>query len=186
VATARPRNAAATRAAILVAARERFAADGFERTTMRAIARDVGVDPALVIRYFRTKQALFASAAEFRLELPDLTGVAPERLADALLPEFFAVWERDGTFLALLRAAMTSETAAATMREVFATQVAPAIAPACPDRPQERAGVLGALVLGLATARYALANPAVASMSEADLLSWTRPLIAQIVTGPPG
>ena len=48
----RARNADATRADILTAARNRFGADGFERTTLRAIAGDVGVDPALVIRYF--------------------------------------------------------------------------------------------------------------------------------------
>ena len=54
----------------------RFGADGYERTTLRAVAADVGVDPALVIRYFGSKQDLFAAAAEFTLDLPDLTGGA--------------------------------------------------------------------------------------------------------------
>ena len=48
--TKRPRNAAQTRADILSAARRRFATEGFDRTTLRAIAADVGVDAALVIR----------------------------------------------------------------------------------------------------------------------------------------
>ena len=116
MASPRTRNATQTRTDILAAARMRFGSDGYERTTLRAVAADVGVDPALVIRYFGSKQDLFAAAAEFTLDLPDLTAVHPDDVADALLPSFFAVWEEDATFVALLRAAMTSPTAADTMR----------------------------------------------------------------------
>jgi AcrR family transcriptional regulator len=65
MATKRPRNAIQTRADILAAARRRFGAEGYERTTLRAIAADVGVDAALVIHYFGSKQDLFAEAADF-------------------------------------------------------------------------------------------------------------------------
>ena len=75
MATTRPRNATGTRADILAAARARFGTDGFDRTTLRAIAADVGVDAALVIRYFGSKQDLFAAAADFTIDLPDLTDV---------------------------------------------------------------------------------------------------------------
>lgn len=181
---ARPRSAPATRAAILAAARARFAAEGYERTTLRAVAGDVGVDAAMVIRYFGGKEALFAEAAEFELRLPDLTGVEPEDLAGVLLPRFFAVWEEDATFLALLRASATSPTAAAKMREVFAAQVAPALAVVAPDHPVERAGLLGSLVLGLAVSRYVLATPAVAAMDRDELVAWVAPLLRQALTGP--
>src|SRR6195952_65718 len=127
MATTRARNAEGTRADILAAARKRFGDEGYERTTLRAVAGDVGVDAALVIRYFGSKQDLFAAAADFTLDLPDLTGMDPDDVAEALLPKFFAVWEDDSTFVALLRAAMTSATAADTMRGVFATQVAPVL-----------------------------------------------------------
>lgn len=181
---ARTRNAEATRADILSAARLRFGADGYDRTTLRAVAADVGVDAALVIRYFGSKQDLFAAAAEFTIDLPDLRGVEPEALAHAVLSTFFAVWEEDATFVALLRAAMTSETAANTMRLVFATQVAPALAVVTPDHPAERVGLLGAFVIGLATTRYVLANPAVANLSHDDMIRWTSPVITQLLTGP--
>ena len=108
----RPRNASQTRADILSAARRRFGAEGYERTTLRAVAADVGVDAALVIRYFGSKQNLFAAAADFSIDLPDLSDVDPDEVAGILLPRFFAVWEEDETFLALLRAAMTSPVAA--------------------------------------------------------------------------
>lgn len=57
--SARPRNAAATRAAILEAACERFVHEGYDEVGMRDIARDVGVDAALVSRYFGSKENLF-------------------------------------------------------------------------------------------------------------------------------
>jgi AcrR family transcriptional regulator len=181
---ARTRNAEATRADILTAARARFAADGYERTTLRAVAADAGIDPALVIRYFGSKQNLFAAAADFTIEFPDLRVIPPEKLAEALVSTFFAVWEQDTTFLALLRAAMTSATAAETMRTVFATQVAPALTAITPDHPAERAGLLGAFVIGLATTRYVLTNPAVAQLSRDDLIRWSAPVIRQLLTGP--
>lgn len=184
--TGRSRNAPQTRADILTAARLRFGSEGYQGTTLRAVASDVGVDPALIIRYFGSKQELFAEAAEFRLDLPDLSTVATDDVADVLLSRFFAVWEQDTTFLALLRAAMTSESAVERLRVVFATQVAPALAAVTPDHPAQRAGLMGAFVLGLATTRYVLANPAVATLSHDELIRFARPVIQQILLGPIG
>jgi AcrR family transcriptional regulator len=180
----RPRNASQTRADILAAARSRFAADGYERTTLRAVAADVGVDAALVIRYFGSKQELFAEAAEFAIELPDLSNVDPDEIADLLLPRFFAVWEEDETFVALLRAAMTSPIAADALRRVFATQVAPKLITATPDHPVQRIGLMGAFVIGLATTRYVLKNPPVANLSREELSRWAAPVIRQLLAGP--
>jgi len=182
--TDRTRNAPQTRADILAAARRRFGSDGYQGTTLRGVAADVGVDPALIIRYFGSKQELFAEAAEFRIDLPDLTAVPSDEVADVLLSRFFGVWEQDTTFLALLRAAMTSESAADTLRQVFASQVAPALAAVAPDHPAQRAGLMGAFVIGLATTRYVLANPAVADLSREDLLRFARPVIHQLLLGP--
>ncbi|MCA1188443.1 MULTISPECIES: TetR/AcrR family transcriptional regulator [unclassified Saccharopolyspora] len=184
MAAPRSRNAEQTRAELLAAARARFAADGYERTTLRAVAADVGIDPALVIRYFGGKQELFAAAADFTLDLPDLAGLAPDELAGALLPRFFAEWDRDGTFLALLRAATTSPTAAEKMREVFTAQVAPRLTAIAPDHPRQRAGLLGVFVIGLATSRYVLADPGVAEMGHEELTAWAAPIVRHVLTGP--
>ncbi|CAN5752148.1 TetR family transcriptional regulator [soil metagenome] len=184
MATPRTRNAEGTRADILAAARQRFGAEGYERTTLRAVAADVGVDAALVIRYFGSKQDLFAAAAEFTLDLPDLSDVDPAHLADALLPRFFAVWEYDSTFVALLRAAMTSPVAADTMRRVFATQVAPALATVIKDHHVLRAGLFGAYIIGLATTRYVIQNPAVADLGHDELVKWIAPVVTQLLVGP--
>jgi AcrR family transcriptional regulator len=184
VTATRPRNAGQTRADILSAARRHFGAEGYERTTLRAVASDVGVDAALVIRYFGSKQALFAAAADFTIELPDLSGVDPDEVAGILLPRFFAVWEEDETFLALLRAAMTSPVAAEALRRVFAEQVAPKLITATPDHPIQRIGLMGAFVIGLATTRYVLVNPPIASLSREELSRWAAPVIRQLLVGP--
>ncbi|MFZ0875271.1 MAG: TetR family transcriptional regulator, partial [Pseudonocardiaceae bacterium] len=63
----KPRRSDATRAAILAAARERFAADGYERATIRAIAADASIDPTMVMRYYGNKEGLFAAASEVDL-----------------------------------------------------------------------------------------------------------------------
>lgn len=55
----RPRNAATTRAAILDAAREQFSREGYDDVGMRDIARQVGVDAAMVSRYFGSKEELY-------------------------------------------------------------------------------------------------------------------------------
>jgi AcrR family transcriptional regulator len=180
----RPRNAAQTRADILAAARRRFATEGFERTTLRAIASDVGVDAALVIRYFGSKQDLFATATDFLIELPDLAGAGPDEIADMLLPRYFAVWEDDHAFLALLRAAMTSRVAADTLNETLAEHVAPTLRAATPDHHQARIAVTDAFVIGLAATRSVLANPPVADLSREELSRWAAPVFRQLLVGP--
>jgi len=162
----RPRNALATRNAILAAARARFGTDGFERTTLRAVAGDVGVDAALVSRYFGSKQHLFAAAADLSLDLPDLTGTPPERIAEIVLPYFFQVWEDNGTLLVLLRAAMTSPTAAAALTKAFAAHVAPALATVTADHHDERAGLFGAFMIGIAATRNVLHTPGISDMTH--------------------
>ncbi|MBN8528716.1 MAG: TetR family transcriptional regulator [Caulobacterales bacterium] len=59
VAALRPRNAAATREAILAAARERFCRQSYDDVGLRQVANDAGVDAALISRYFGSKEDLF-------------------------------------------------------------------------------------------------------------------------------
>jgi AcrR family transcriptional regulator len=182
--TQRPRNAAQTRADILSAARRRFATEGFEPTTLRAIAADVGVDAALVTRYFGSKQDLFATATEFRIDLPDLSGAAAIDIAGMLLPRYFAVWEDDESFLALLRAAATSRIAADTLNQTLATHVAPTLRTATPDNHRQRIALTDAFVIGLAMTRSVLANPPMAGLSREELSDWAGPVFRQLLVGP--
>jgi AcrR family transcriptional regulator len=75
----RRRNAQATRQALLEAASRRFVTDGYERTTLRDVAADVGVDVALIKRYFESKDGLFDAALA---STPQFLGDAEGRPSD--------------------------------------------------------------------------------------------------------
>src|SRR5690349_18772922 len=90
-----PRRSDATRGAILTAARERFAADGYERATIRAIAKDAGIDPSMVMRYYGNKEGLFAAAVAIDLRLPDVGALPREGVGRALVTHFLATWEEN-------------------------------------------------------------------------------------------
>jgi hypothetical protein len=70
------------------------------------------------------------------------------------------------------------------MTAVFATQVAPVLAAVAPDHPRQRAGLMGAFIIGLATTRYVLENPAVADLGHDELIAWAAPVIRHLLVGP--
>ncbi len=181
----RLRDAETTRAAILSAARQRFAAEGYERTTIRAVAAEAGIDPALVMRYFGNKEKLFAEAAEFDLRLPDLTALPRREIGAAFARHFMARWEADDTFMALLRAAVTNEAGAKQARAVLGDQVAPAIAALSGDRAgaATRAALVASQIMGMAICRYVLRLPPVVAMKPDEVVAWLGPTLQRYITG---
>lgn len=180
------RRSDATKEAILTAARERFAGDGYERATIRAIAAEAGIDPAMVMRYFGNKEKLFAAAAEFDLRLPDLTEIPREEFGRRLVGHVLDRWDGDETLMALLRAAVTNPAAAERMREIFAEQLGPVVQAVAPDDAVVRAGLLATQVLGLALTRYVLRLPPVAAMDRDTIVAWLGPTLQRYLTGTPG
>lgn len=167
------RRSEATKAAIALAAREQFAARGYQGATIRAIAAAAGVDPALVMRYFGNKEGLFAVAAEFDLQLPDLRRTPRKDMGAALVAHFLDRWEGDETLMALLRAAAVHPAAAARMREIFGSQLAPVVAQLCGQAgaaAAARAGLVASQMLGLALCRYVLKLPPVTGLERLDIV----------------
>jgi AcrR family transcriptional regulator len=178
-----------TRAAILVAARHRFAADGFERTTICAIAADAGIDPSMVMRYYGSKDGLFAAAADLDLHLPDLATVPREKLGETLVRHWVERWEgglSDELLIVLLRSAITNQSAAQRLRTVFGAQVATALA-AVVDDPAEaptRAGLVSTQMLGLALCRHILRLPPVVALDVETLIASVSGTVQGYLTGP--
>lgn len=179
----RPRNAAQTRSDILAAARRRFADEGYDRTTLRAIAGDVGVDAALVIRYFGSKQELFTTATQFVINMDSVESVGPDVFVATLMLRYFQVWEDGTIFPAMLRAAMTSQAAAETLNKTLAVNVAPALCAATPDHDQERIAMADALIIGLVAARVIAPNPDLAVLSRDEVSRWVGPVLRQLLIG---
>lgn len=169
-----PRRSDATKAAILTAAREQFAAVGYQGATIRAIAAAADVDPALVMRYFGNKEQLFATAAELDLRLPDVSELPRRAQGEAIVGHFLERWEEDDTLVALLRTASASEAAATRLQTLFASQLAPMIVKLTAEpRPAAmvRAGLIATQMMGLALCRYILKLPPVVGLKRAEIVS---------------
>ena len=176
---------ALTKAAILKAARERFGTHGYERATIRAIAAEANVDPALVIRYFGNKEKLFAAAAEFDLRIPSFEGVLRARTGRALVQHFLNRWEGDDNLRAILRAAATNPEAATRIQEIFETQLIPTISRLCadPGTAPARLGLIVSQAMGLALTRYVFRLPPVASMTREQIITRIGPTMQRYMTG---
>src|SRR3954451_3518681 len=91
-----------TKQRILEAGRRRFSEDGYELTTIRAVATDAAIDPSMVMRYFGSKEGLFAAADSFDVYLPDWTSVARTNRGDRLHTHYVELREREGGALHIL------------------------------------------------------------------------------------
>jgi AcrR family transcriptional regulator len=178
------RRSDATRAAILRSARERFATDGYERATIRAIARDAGIDPSMVMRYYGNKEGLFAAASEIDLRFPAVSDIPSEELGSRLVGHFLERWEGDETLNALLRVGVTNPAGAERMHSVMREQVVPVVAAVCPDAQQVpvRAALVASQILGMALTRYVLKMPPVVALSNDEIIGWLGPTVQRYLT----
>ncbi len=176
-----------TRAAIETAAKELFSNNGFERTTVRDIGARADIDPSMIIRYFGSKDALFARVATPDLALPDLSETDSAVIGETLVRHFLGQWEGEhgGKGLAvLLRSAASNEDAAERLLDIFRTQVFPAIARAGPpESAPTRAGLVATQLLGLALARYVLRIPPVTAMTADQIIQAVGDTIQRYATG---
>jgi AcrR family transcriptional regulator len=182
-----PRSAPARRA-ILRAARERFAEEGFDRATIRAIAADAGVDPAMVMRYYGSKADLFAATVRVASELPDFSKVPREEVGRRFAQAMLGRWERgeNKPEEAVLRASVTHPAAERAIRTTFEERLVPALRRAFPDDPDldARAGLVLTQGLGVALCRYVLRIEPLASMDYKVLLDAVGASMQQHLTRP--
>ncbi|WP_030934542.1 TetR/AcrR family transcriptional regulator [Streptomyces sp. NRRL S-646] len=180
------RRSETTRNAILIAARERFATDGYDRATIRAIAKDAGIDPSMVMRYYGNKEGLFAAAVSIDLRMPDVTALPREQVGWVLVAHFLAMWEENEVLTALLRVGATNRAGAERMQEIFRDQMMPVARTVCPDPEQApaRAALAAAQLLGLALTRYVLRFPPTVALSREELTAWLAPTLQRYLTAP--
>jgi AcrR family transcriptional regulator len=176
-----------TRRAILAAARATFAARGYERTTIRAVAARAGIDASMVMRYFRSKAGLFTAAVTMDLQAPDLSSAPAKRRGELLVRTFISRWEdavRDGELIALLRTAVTSETVAGQLRTVLSRQITEPIAALGDEQAAERGTLIAAQLLGLALCRYILCLEPLASLTADEVAAAVAPSVQRYLTRP--
>ena len=175
-------------AAILQAARELFAETGFERTTIRAVAARAGIDPALVMQHYGSKEGLFAAAARWSDDAQSVLSASRETLPAAAVQDLLAKFEdapdREAA-VALMRNCLTHPAAARVMRDEVMCDRAAAIASAIGgDEAELRAGLVGACMIGLGMARYQLEIEPLASASREDVQRLMEPVLRALVDPP--
>ncbi len=177
-----------TRRAILDAARATFAAHGYERATIRAVAARAGVNASMVMRYFGSKAGLFTAAVTMDLQVPDLRSAPASRRGELLVRHFISRWEdpaHGDELIALLRTAVTSETVAGQLQSVLSQLVTEPIAALGDGRAAERGTLIASQLLGLALGRYILRFEPLAALSTDDVVAAVAPSVQRYLTQPP-
>jgi AcrR family transcriptional regulator len=181
-----------TREAILDTARRAFAERGYDAVSLRAVARDAGVDPALVHRFHASKEQLFIAAMELPVSPSELVAgllaEGVEQLGERLVRAFLTLYDEPAArepFLALLRGAVTHERAATLLREFVGREVLGRLAAAAsPDAPELRASLAGSQIVGLAMARYVVGVVPLQSAERETLVAAVGPAVQRYLTGP--
>ncbi|MFI6662771.1 TetR family transcriptional regulator [Streptomyces sp. NPDC050523] len=191
----RPRGteSADTRDRILAVAREEFSERGYEKTSVRGIAKAAGVDSALVHHYFGTKEQVFEAAIEVAFA-PALNAPAaladgpPAEVGERLTRFIFGIWENPTTrtpLLAIVRSAVNNEAAAAVFRRLIASQLLRRIASQL-DLPDAelRAELAAAQIVGCAMLRYVIKVEPLASADMEQIIARVAPVVQGHLTGP--
>ena len=181
------------RGAILLSARESFAAHGFRGTTMRGVARAAGVDAALVHHYFGSKDDLFLAALEVPLDprevLPVVLEGDPGTIAWRLLRTVLEVWDEPTARLqlaAVVRTGFASPAESNLLRDGLLPLILAPLAQRLPGPdPERRAQLVATQMIGLLVARYVLVVEPLASMPREELVAWVAPNLQRYLTGGP-
>lgn len=183
----------AARDRILAAAREEFSERGYDKTSVRGIAKAAGVDSALVHHYFGTKEQVFEAAITLSfapaLEAPRAVEEGPlDGVGERLTRFIFGVWENPATrapLLAIVRSAVNNDAAAAVFRRIIATQVLRRIAGRLdvPDA-ELRAELAAAQLVGIAMLRYVIKVEPLASADPEQIIRRVAPVVQAHLTAP--
>ena len=182
-----------TREAVLVAAREEFAARGFDAVTLRRVAARAGVDPAMVTHHFGSKGGLFRAVLDVRLdpgaEVAAVLPGPPDALAERLLTRLLVLWDAPAgaATLAAVRTALQDEEGTRLLRELVTRQVLGPLADALTGPAEERrwrVDLVASQVVGLLLTRHVLRLEPLASASHADLVAALGPTLQRYLTGP--
>ena len=189
--TGRRPGASSTQEQILEAARKLFLERGYQGATMRAIAKEAGVDASLIVHFFGNKLGLFAESVEWPFEpeeeMPKLLADGRGQVGRNVVALVVRIWDKAGTrnpVLTLVAAAVTEPEAAEMLGEFVRERLfAPLLERLGSDQPQLRANLLASQLLGLGLVRYVLRYEPIASAKPAEVIDWVAPNVQRYLTG---
>jgi AcrR family transcriptional regulator len=185
----RPSDGSDRRAVILAVARDQFAAKGYAGASLRGIAREAGVDPALVHHYFGGKDQLFVAAVELPFNpadrLPELLAGGPAELPERLVRIFLGMWS-DPSFrtpmIGLVRSAFSSEEGSRMLREFLSGTLLARVGAALGPLPPERIQAAVAQLVGVVILKHVIRLEPLASTPDEDLVQLLAPTVRRYLT----
>lgn len=182
-----------TRDRILAAAREEFAALGYDGTSVRSIGKAAGVDSALVHHYFGTKEQVFAAAVQVSfapaVDMPEeVTAGGPDGMGERVARFILGIWEdpvTQGPLLAVIRSAVTNETAAAVFRKLVSRTILARVAAelSVPDS-EFRVQLVASQLVGIIMLRYVVKVDPIASAELETLIRLISPGLQRYLVSP--
>lgn len=180
-----------TRQTILLEARKLFAERGYDRTTMRGIATIVGVDPALISYFFKTKQQLFVEAV---LPIYGPLRHVPQLLDGDIsevgrrLANYFVSYLEDPEgrklVLGLVRACLSERAAAEILKKLFIDKTGAMLSKIGNiDHPELRANLVGTQFIGLVMLRHVVKVEPLASAPKEAVIDSIAPTLQRYITG---
>jgi AcrR family transcriptional regulator len=189
--TGRRPGSSSTQEQIVEAARKLFLERGYRGATMRAIAKEAGVDAALIVHFFGNKLNLFAEAVEWpfdpEVEMPKLLADGRGQVGRNVVALLIRFWDKEGTrspVLTLLGAAVSEPEAAEMLGEFVRERLfAPLLNRLGSDQPEMRADLLASQLVGLGLVRYVLRYEPLASAKPGQVIDWIGPNVQRYLTG---
>ena len=183
--------ASGTREAILEAAQRSFAASGYDRATIRAIASEARVDPALVVHFFGSKQQLFVTVMELPFDpedaLPRILAGSRRTVGERFARFIVGLLEDEqarSVLTGMVRAAASEPAAARMVRELISRRVVGPLAQGLGAEAAElRATLVGSQIVGLVMARYVVGVEPLASLDPERLVVALGPNLQRYLVG---
>ncbi len=178
---------------MLSAAKTRFARDGYEKTTLRAIADDARVDASMVLYLFGSKEQLFRESLRLVID-PDvlvaaLTGDDGDGadIGTRMVRTYLGVWEAPDsaeTMRAMLASATSNTDAHAAFREFMQGYVLTAVSGVLGGGGQARlrAMLAASSLVGTAMLRYVIEVPPLSELAAEDVVRLVAPTVTRYLT----
>lgn len=188
----RREGATESREHILATARRLFAEHGFDGTSLRQIAREASVDPAMIHHFFKGKDELFALSVALPADPAQvLEGVDqhdPKHRAEAIVRAVLKLWESPAqhSLVAFIRGTIGSKAKTLLLREVVTRTVISRIMAGVPGPPEEvalRGSLVATQVVGVMLVRYVVRLEPLASASPEDVVRLVAPNVQRYLTG---
>jgi len=182
-----------TKGQIVEAAKRVFAAKGYDGASLRAVAREAEVDPALVHHYFDGKADLFvaAMALPFDPRTVPMHAQSDSGVGAVVITGFLSMWdhaEGTGSSFASCVAGMAASTDVAdAMREFVAERIwekSPVNEGESDDLTRQRRALVSSQLMGLAFIRYILRVPPISTTTPEEIARWAGPTLDRYMVGP--